>query len=329
MTVHRTAGQRGYTLIELLIGVVIVAILAALATPAFLAQRRAGWASATTSDVRNTSLVVEALGTVDRYPDWILQSTRSVLLGHGETTAAPVAAIARTQGVTLSLARSGTRDYCVCGFHDRLGSSPIAVYDSAAGGMTDSCTIEDACPSPQEVPEQSIAVTLPAWGQPALITDPAMIIENGSLLIQGASFTGTDRHRGWAIAYGVETPAGRFTGYTLQIDPGHNGGSFIVREWRNGNEQFYNTTVGRHPLAEVAAPGDWDFSQARDIRAEVINGNELVLYATDNGVESILVSYEMGSDARDGYDGSAGSFGIRQWGSDSQVSHGQAQLIVP
>ena len=59
----RANGEEGFTLIELLVVIIIIGILAAIAIPVFLNQRKKGWDSAATSDARNGAVVQETIYT--------------------------------------------------------------------------------------------------------------------------------------------------------------------------------------------------------------------------------------------------------------------------
>lgn len=58
-------GEKGFTLIELLVVVIIIGVLAAIAIPAFLAQRNRSYEATAQSDVRNAAAAAQSCATAN------------------------------------------------------------------------------------------------------------------------------------------------------------------------------------------------------------------------------------------------------------------------
>lgn len=55
---RRQNGEAGFTLVEMLVVIVIVGVLAAVAIPIYMNQRKKGWISAVESDVKSAAIAV-------------------------------------------------------------------------------------------------------------------------------------------------------------------------------------------------------------------------------------------------------------------------------
>jgi type IV pilus assembly protein PilA len=59
---HAGTSERGFTLVEVLVVIIVLGVLAAIAVPTFLGQRRRGWEAAAQSDLKNLVIAVESMG---------------------------------------------------------------------------------------------------------------------------------------------------------------------------------------------------------------------------------------------------------------------------
>ncbi|MFL6069781.1 MAG: prepilin-type N-terminal cleavage/methylation domain-containing protein [Actinomycetes bacterium] len=131
--------EGGFTLIELLVVIIIIGILAAIAIPVFLNQRKKGWDSAVKSDLKNSATAQETYMTDNgHYTNVIANLTADGFKYSagsnydGGTALLTVDTLYDGNGAATTTVASATGGYCMSG---TSASGNVFTYDSTTGGI--------------------------------------------------------------------------------------------------------------------------------------------------------------------------------------------------
>lgn len=126
--------DKGFTLIELLVVIIIIGILAAIAIPVFLNQRKKGWDAAVQSDLKNAATTQETYLTENGAysAETPVDATAAGDLGELGFKYSAAGNYDATAGQTINVIADAGNSFCI----DALSASGETwVYDNSAGGL--------------------------------------------------------------------------------------------------------------------------------------------------------------------------------------------------
>src|SRR5664280_3276962 len=121
--------DEGFTLIELLVVIIIIGILAAIAIPVFLNQRKKGYEASMKSDLRTVANEEETYFTDHQDYNWVRTNQSG---GQAQVNGGNAAQL--SNGVSVNSLNTGVSGFCLKATSDKTAA--VWYYDSKGGGLT-------------------------------------------------------------------------------------------------------------------------------------------------------------------------------------------------
>jgi prepilin-type N-terminal cleavage/methylation domain-containing protein len=127
--------EGGFTLIELLVVIIIIGILAAIAIPVFLNQRKKGYEASMKSDLRTVANEMETYFTDQQT---YVGAVSGNLIGSGQTVGSDTVTLSNGNTVAVVSGKVGDNGFCLQATSSK--TTKTWFYDSLNGGLTTACS---------------------------------------------------------------------------------------------------------------------------------------------------------------------------------------------